>query len=200
MTRSTDGRRLVALFVVYLLLLGWVVLWKLEVPWVGHQRVVKLVPFTATAEAGASTPFDVWANLLLFIPFGVYLGLLAPGWPWPRVAAVVASASLALEVTQYVLGVGSSDSTDVVVNTLGGLAGLGLVALARRGRRAWSGPGARSGSREHAGGAVTVVCTVATALALLATVLYISSPVTYVHVHDVGPLAQVGAPGDPGGR
>jgi hypothetical protein len=197
---STAGRRLVALFVVYLLLLGWVVLWKLEVPWVGHRRVVKLVPFTATAESGASTPFDVWANLLLFIPFGGYLGLLAPGWSWWRVAGVVAAASLALEVTQYVLGVGSSDATDVVVNTAGGLAGLGLVALARRGSRARSGRRRGAAPRARPGGPATLVCTVGTALALLATVLYLSSPVTYVHVHDVGPLANAGAPGDPGGR
>ena len=35
-TRPPAGRRLAALFVVYLVLLGWVVLWKLEVPWVGR--------------------------------------------------------------------------------------------------------------------------------------------------------------------
>ncbi len=187
MTRSPATRRLVALFVVYLVLLGWVVLWKLEVPWVGQQRVVKLVPFAATAEAGPSTSLDVWANLLLFIPFGLYLGLLAPSWSWWRSAAVMASASLGLEVTQYVLGVGSTDATDVLVNTVGGLVGLGLVALARGGRPA------------RTGGAVVVVCTVGTALALLVTVLYLSSPVTYVHMHDVGPLARVGAPGAAGG-
>ena len=78
---------------------------------------------------------------------------------------MVAGASLALEVTQYVLGVGSSDATDVVVNTVGGLAGLGLVALARGGLRA------------RTAGVMTWVCAVGTALALLATVLYLSSPV-----------------------
>jgi len=183
-TRPLARRRLAALFVVYLGLLGWVVLWKLEVPWVGEQRVVKLVPFAATGDAGASTSLDVWANFLLFIPFGVYLGLLAPSWSWWRSAGVVASSSLALEVTQYVLGVGSSDATDVVVNTVGGLAGLGLVALVR------------GGLRGRTGTVMTTVCAAGTSLALLATVLYLSSPVSYVHVRDVGPLARLGAPGD----
>jgi glycopeptide antibiotics resistance protein len=183
--RLPAARPLVALFATYLVLLGWVVLWKLEAPWAGQQRVVKLVPFAATGDAGASTPLEVWVNLLLFIPFGVYLGLLARSWSWWRAAGVVACASLALEVTQYVLGVGSSDTTDVVVNTVGGLAGLGLVAL-------W-----RGGSRARPGGAVTWACAVGTALALLATVLYVSSPVRFVHVRDVGPLARVGAPGSP---
>ena len=49
---------------------------------------------------------------------------------------MVAGASLGLEVAQYVLAVGSSDITDVVVNTAGGLAGIGLLALARRRLRA----------------------------------------------------------------
>ena len=183
MTRPAARRRLAALFVVYLGLLGWVVLWKLEVPWVGEQRVVKLVPFAATGDAGASTPLDVWANLLLFIPFGLYLGLLATSWSWWRTAGVVAAASLALEVTQYVLGVGSSDATDVVVNTVGGLVGLGLIALVRGGLRRRTAP------------VMAGVCAAGTSLALLATVLYLSSPVSYVHVRDVGPLARVGAPG-----
>lgn len=188
MTRFPARHRLAALFVVYLVLLGWAVLWKLEVPWVGHQRVVKLVPFAATHEAGASTPLDVWANLLLFIPFGLYLRLLEPSWSWWRAAGVLASASLALEVTQYVLGVGSSDATDVVVNTVGGLAGLGLVALGR------------GGSRARTGGTVTLGCAAGTALAVLATVAYLSSPGSHLNVRDVGPLAGIGAPGASGGR
>ena len=139
---------------VYLVLLAWVVLWKLEVPWVGEagERIVKLVPFVATGDAGASTPFEVVANLALFVPFGVYLGLLAPSWPWWKVAGTVAAVSLALEVAQYVLAVGSSDLTDVVVNTAGGVVGLGLVALARRrfGARDRHGPDAGLHDRDRA--------------------------------------------------
>lgn len=89
------GRGLLAvLFMVYLVLLAWVVLWKLEVPYVGGGalRQIKLVPFARTAEAGASAPLEVVANVMLFVPFGLYLGLLAPSWPWwkyrrPRIRA-----------------------------------------------------------------------------------------------------------------
>ena len=128
--RSLARASLVALFVVYLLLLGWIVIWKLESPWVGGDRAIKLVPFLATGEAGASAPAEVFVNLVLFVPFGLYLGLLAPSRPWWRVATTVVGGSLALESTQYLLGVGRSDVTDVVVNLVGGLAGLGLLALA----------------------------------------------------------------------
>ena len=182
-TRSPATGRLAGLFVVYLALLGWAVLWKLEVPWVGGQRMVKLVPFLATDAAGPSAPLEVVANLLLFLPFGAYLRLLAPTRPWWALAGVVAGASLTLEVTQYVLAIGRSDTTDVVVNTAGGVVGLALVALAR------------SWSRAAAARVVTRVGTAATALALVAAGLHLVSPHQLVPVRDVGPLARVDEPG-----
>ena len=166
--RTRPRTRLVALFAVYLVLLGWVVLWKLEVPWVGEAgwRIVKLVPFVATDSAGASTRFDVVANLALFVPFGLYLGLLAPSWRWWRAAATFAAASLGLEVAQYVLAVGSSDLTDVVVNTAGGLVGL---AVARRVSAA----------------ALTRACAIGTVLAVLAGALVVASPLRFGPPQDV---------------
>ena len=183
MTRpSARSRSLVVLFAVYLVLLVWTVLCKLEVPWVGGDTMVKLVPFVRTHEAGPSAPVEVVVNLALFVPFGVYLGLLAPSRPWWSAVIVMAGASLALEVAQYVLAVGRSDTTDVIANTAGGLAGLGLLALARRGLAART---------------TTVmlrVCSVGTVLVLLCGGLYAVSPWQPVHVRDVGPLSRVDAP------
>ena len=110
----TGGRALlVALFVVYLALLAWSVLWKFEVPWIGEAalrpRPIKLIPFLPSGDAGASAPQEVVANLLLFVPFGLYLGLLAPGWQWWKAACVFVGASLALEVTQHLISTGSFD-------------------------------------------------------------------------------------------
>lgn len=155
------------LFVAYLALAAWTVLWKLDVPRLGEaaERVVKLVPFAATAQAGASEPVELVLNLVIFLPFGVYLGLLVPSWPWWRVAGTIAGASALLEAAQYVLAVGSADVTDVVVNTAGGLAGLGVVALARRALRA------------RAATVVTRWCVVGTVLALIAAGLFVASPV-----------------------
>ncbi|WP_258725030.1 VanZ family protein [Cellulomonas sp. NS3] len=160
---------LVALFLVYLVLLGWTVLWKLEVPWVGDDavRVLKLVPFVATADAGPSELPEVVLNALIFLPLGVYLGLLAPAWRWWQVAGVVAATSVGLEVAQYALAVGSADATDLVVNTAGGLAGLGVLARARR----------RLGARTPA--VLVRVCAAGTVLALLAGAAVIGSPMRF---------------------
>ncbi len=175
--RSPDGRAVlgVVLFAVYLVLLVWIVLWKLEVPWVGGgaQRQIKLVPFVRTADAGPTAPFDLVANIALFVPFGLYLGLLAPSWRWWKVAGMLVGASVFLEVAQDVLAVGRSDITDVVVNTAGGLAGLGLLALARR----------RYGART---GIVTArVCLVGTVIAVIAVAVFVALPLRYASPRDV---------------
>ncbi|WP_018192481.1 MULTISPECIES: VanZ family protein [Microbacteriaceae] len=121
------------LFAVYLVLLVWAVLWKFHVPDFGGEgvRAVKLVPFVASEGFGVNRPSEMLANVALFVPFGVYLGVLAPRWRvWP-VAVVAALTSCALEAAQYVLASGSSDVTDVILNTSGAVGGFLVLSLAR---------------------------------------------------------------------
>ena len=174
-SRAGGRALLVVLFVVYLVLLAWIVLWKLEVPYVGAGalREIKLIPFAPGAGAGASEPFEVIANVLLFVPFGLYLALVAPSWPWWKGACAVAGASLVLEIAQYVLALGSSDVTDLIVNTAGGLAGIGLLALARRGLQA------------RTVTVMTRICAIGTVLALLATGVFVASPLRYAPPRDI---------------
>ena len=168
---SSGDRRvsLGALFVVYLLLLAWLVLWKFEIPWVGGGalRRIKLVPFVSSAGAGASTPREAVANIVLFLPFGMYLGLLAPTWGWWRAAGVVASASAVIEMTQYALAIGSSDITDVITNTAGGVAGIGLSVLIRRKLQA------------RTVAVMTRTCLILTVMALLLTGIFLESGLRY---------------------
>ena len=123
------------LFALYLAVLVWTVLWKLHLPYVGSggMRVIKLVPFAAGGGFGASAPVEVLQNIVVFVPFGIGLRLLARSWSGWRIVGVVAGASLALEIAQYVLAVGRSDATDVLTNAFGGAAGVALVVLARAG-------------------------------------------------------------------
>ena len=172
---TARSRTVAALFVVYLVLLVWGVLWKLETPWVGDagQRIIKVVPFVAAGRSGASTPFDVVANLLLFVPFGLYLGLLAPARSWRTAAGTVAAASLALEVAEYALAVGSTDVTDVVVNTAGGLLGLGLLALVRSRLQGRTAP------------VMARACVAGTFVAVVAVAVVVASPLRYGPPQDV---------------
>lgn len=160
---------LAAAFVVYVLLLGWIILWKLEVPHVGDGslRVVKLLPFFASGDAGASAPLELLVNLLLFIPLGTYLGLIVPGMRWGRATVTILGASFVLEAVQYVLALGSSDVTDLIVNTAGGLIGFGGLALAR------------SRFKGTATALMTRGCIVVTVVLLVLVVLFVVSPLRF---------------------
>ncbi|WP_418931215.1 VanZ family protein, partial [Gordonibacter pamelaeae] len=123
------------LFAVYLAFLAWIVLLKgqfsLEVA--GTMRSVNLVPLAgATVINGAADYREAVENLLAFLPFGLYLGMLAGHRPLWRGVAVVAAVSLGFEVLQFAYAMGASDVTDLLANTVGGALGLGLYALARR--------------------------------------------------------------------
>ncbi|WP_199240973.1 VanZ family protein [Naasia lichenicola] len=171
-TRMADPRPLLTvLFVTYLLLLAWIILWKLEPPYIGAAaglpRPLKLVPFVSTEDDGASTPLELLVNLALFVPFGAYLGLLLPGAlgskVWPA-AIILSASSLILEVTQHLLSIGSFDTTDVIVNTAGGMLGFGLLVMIRRRLGPATAP------------VMVRALTIGTALAVAAVVIVIASP------------------------
>jgi glycopeptide antibiotics resistance protein len=125
------------LFAVSLMALVWMVVFRLELPHVGPEsaRAIKLVPFAATSGAGASATWEVVANAVVFVPFGVYLALLAPRWPWWKAASAAAGFSVALELAQFVLATGKTDVTDILMNAVGGLIGFGLAVATGRARR-----------------------------------------------------------------
>lgn len=164
------GRRLLTvLFVVYLILLTWLILWKLEVPWIGDSKLRRLkpIPFAPHDGTDFNTPREVLANCLFFVPFGLYLGLLAPAWRWWRPALVFAGTSLLLEVAQFALAIGTSDVTDVITNTAGGIVGFAAAVQLRRRLR---------------GRALTVmgrVCLICTVLLVLAVTAFVASPLHY---------------------
>lgn len=177
-TTELDLRRRVlwsALLGIYLVLLGWLVLWKLDTPYVGRiaDGPVNLVPFADSA----SSPAEFGGNVLLFVPLGVYVGLLAPSWQWWKIGALAVAVSLVLESAQFALGLGFPDVADLMANTAGGLAGFGLMLLARR----------RLHDRTEA--VMTWICVGATAVAIVAIAVFIASPSHYRPPEDVGPLA-----------
>lgn len=165
---------IIVLFVMYLVLLAWTILWKLEAPYVGAAallpRPVKFVPFFPSGDADGSAPAEVALNVLLFVPFGFYLGLLAPSWRWWKPLLVFSGASLALEVIQYLISVGTADVTDVISNTLGGVAGLALIRLLVRILTTTT---------------LARICVVFTVLSVVAAAAFIASPIRLMGPHDV---------------
>lgn len=122
------------LLAVYLVALVWIILFKMQFGFdvFGTMRSVNLVPLAGSVVVnGAADYEEVVQNVLAFAPFGLFVGMLAPRWPFFAKLAPVAAASLAFEVLQYAFAAGATDVTDLLANTLGGALGLGAYALVR---------------------------------------------------------------------
>ncbi|NII69343.1 VanZ family protein [Microbacterium ulmi] len=179
-TRHPARRRraiVILAFAIYLALLAWVVLWKLEVPWIGDAaglaRPLKLVPFVPSGDADANAPAEMVINLVLFVPFGLFVGTLAPAWSWWRAGMAALGASLVLETVQHLISTGSFDTTDLIVNTAGALIGWVVFVAVRR------------AAGERTPRIMARVCVIVAALALVAAVAFVASPLNYGPQRDV---------------
>jgi glycopeptide antibiotics resistance protein len=93
-------------------------------PWGSHLAVV---PFAGYEVA------DAVMNVLVFVPVGVLVPLLAPRASWRRAVAAAAVLSLTIEVTQLVtahlLGAGHiADVNDLIFNITGGAVGFAVFS------------------------------------------------------------------------
>lgn len=124
----------IVLFAVYILALTWMILFKLQIPfdglWITPVRIINLIPYTgAFTNNGGSQLREVIENILVFIPFGIYLCLLKNSWMFLKKVAPIIGFSLSVEIAQYLFAIGRTDITDLINNTLGGIIGIGIYAL-----------------------------------------------------------------------
>lgn len=116
-----------ALFAAYIFILLWLVLFKFSYePFAVirdfQTRSLNLIPFAYSRNS------EMIANIVAFIPFGVMLGVTIKALAFRYKLALIFTFSLAVEVIQYALAIGATDITDLIMNTLGGLMGLGAYA------------------------------------------------------------------------
>lgn len=122
----------IALFVVYMLLLTGIILFKLPFYSDGSDavRVINLIPFLGSSdENGVIVWREIIYNILLFVPLGIYICMLKSKWSFAKKVLPIIGLSLAFEVIQFVFAVGRSDITDILDNTLGGVIGIASYAL-----------------------------------------------------------------------
>jgi glycopeptide antibiotics resistance protein len=123
----------IALFIVYILLLTGIILFKL--PFYSGKisdglRVINLIPFQGSFDKNGVILFrEIIDNILLFIPLGIYICMLKSKWPFMKKALPAIGLSLTFEVIQFIFAIGRSDITDVLGNMLGGVIGIGIYVL-----------------------------------------------------------------------
>jgi glycopeptide antibiotics resistance protein len=129
---GTRGALTLLLFVIYALLLVGVILFKFPFQYqlTGSGRELNLIPFadTYTDHSGLEIG-EVIENVLIFVPLGIYVSMLRSEWSFGKRTLIIAATSVAFETIQFAFAIGRADITDVLCNTFGGIAGIGLYAL-----------------------------------------------------------------------
>ena len=120
------------LAIIYVVSLTWIILFKMQFPFENLPQIrhINLVPFAESAVVNGKIDFDeIIGNILIFIPAGLYLNMLKRNWSFFTKVGLIAGISLSYEVLQYLFGIGATDITDLIGNTLGGVVGLGMYRL-----------------------------------------------------------------------
>lgn len=115
-------------FILYMVLLTWIIVFKfrLNLNDLKYIRTINLIPFKSNNIVNGLK--ETIINLVLFIPLGMYLKYILKDKKLISILIIFVT-SLLYEITQYILHIGVSDITDIIMNTLGGLIGIILVSI-----------------------------------------------------------------------
>lgn len=98
-------------------------------------RSVNLIPFQEIGRYLSGTISssvainNLLGNIVLFIPFGLYLQLFKEDKRVLPNVSIVFFVSLVIEILQFVLAIGISDVDDIVLNTIGGIIGIFIYKM-----------------------------------------------------------------------
>lgn len=124
----------VVCFLLYIIFVMWVILFKLgfSLHEIQGERVLNLIPFNYEKGSGGRFHFaEVINNVLIFVPVGAYLCLLFRKISFLKKAGLIFASSSVLECAQYILAVGSFDISDLITNTIGGILGISAFLIWR---------------------------------------------------------------------
>lgn len=130
--REREKNITVCLLGIYLALLSWIVLFKMQFSLedLPQIRNVNLIPYgDSMIVNGAVDTSELINNVLAFLPLGLYIGMLKPEWPFWKKLLPIAGLSLIYETFQFVFGIGATDITDLINNTLGGAIGILILCV-----------------------------------------------------------------------
>jgi glycopeptide antibiotics resistance protein len=91
------------------------------------SRSVNLIPFSQSLSSNGKIDLsEIILNVIIFVPLGVYAGVLFKEWAFKSRMFFILLIALLIEVLQYILKIGAFDITDIITNFTGGLVGLAV--------------------------------------------------------------------------
>lgn len=119
------------LFGIYCILIVWIILFKLslsinDITGLDKIRNINLIPFYYSNEVSGHFK-EVLDNLLIFIPFAIYLKMLNKDNK--KIILYGLIFSLVLEISQFIFKLGATDITDLITNSMGTVIGVYFYIL-----------------------------------------------------------------------
>src|SRR5688572_19168943 len=122
---SVTDRLVTVFFITYLIVLHWILLFKLSVQFsYMDDRSVNLIPLYALIRHVVGGLIEIVSNVVIFIADGIYAGILFDRWHLGRKCLIFFASSLISKVLQFSFPVGSFDIKDIITNITGGIIGL----------------------------------------------------------------------------
>ncbi|MBF0713946.1 VanZ family protein [Gemella sp. GH3] len=123
MTQNKDLLITKILFSVYLIFLTWIIIFKMEADIIAFltepvSRTINTIPYKYM------NPMEVFLNILIFIPFGIYSSVTMPKTNNFNKIFLAFTLSLFYEASQFIFAIGMTDITDLIDNTLGAIIGI----------------------------------------------------------------------------
>ena len=115
---------------MYLLVLTWIIVFKLQFSFSGLPAIrnINLIPFGESVIVNGKISFtELIKNVIVFIPFGILISVLRDKETFIKKIIPIVLTSLLFEVLQFIFGIGASDITDVINNSLGGVIGIAIA-------------------------------------------------------------------------
>src|SRR3954469_4351874 len=115
-----------SLLILYLVVLVWLILFKFSSDFLTilnqyQTRSLNIIPFAGASFGNIN---ELLYNFVVFIPFGLLLGINFKKLNFKWKLALIFSLSLGAELLQYIFAIGTTDITDLITNTAGGFVGL----------------------------------------------------------------------------
>ncbi|EJO5348468.1 VanZ family protein [Clostridium botulinum] len=96
------------------------------------SRTLNLIPFNELIFNGNYDKLDIWGNVILFIPLGIYMNIINKNTHIYINICRIFVISFIFEAGQYIFGIGASDITDIITNTIGGIIGIGIYMIIKK--------------------------------------------------------------------
>ena len=120
------------LLIFYLLFLTWIIIFKLQysLDTLPYIRNINVIPFAQSVIINDRIQYsEIIYNAIVFLPFGILISILWEKKSFFIKVLPIFCTSLAFEIIQFIFAIGATDITDLLMNTLGGIVGVGLFYL-----------------------------------------------------------------------